>query len=405
MMKLQNLAEVNTELARHSPRGYGEKYTLDRMKKVMELLDNPQEKLRVIHVAGTSGKTSTCYYLSQLLAATGKKIGLTVSPHIDEINERVQINTRPLDEKTFCTYLSEFMSIAGVMDLEPTYFELMVAFAYWVFAKEQVDYAVVEVGLGGLLDGTNVISNPEKISVITDIGLDHVAILGDTITQIAAQKAGIIQSGNHVFMLEQDESAIAEVKARVELCKAELHVCQPESDKELLPSQERNWALASCVFKFVCERDGLTGTKNSKPGIVPGRFEVIHKGGKTIIFDGAHNPDKFAMLAKNLQASRVTNATFVMSMITSKRDHVVACIQAIAPFAKRIIFTSFDAQQDIAHASIHPEELQSLTKELTVDVSVEPDLEQALAKARQTDSAEMVICGSLYLLGHARRLL
>ena len=190
----------------------------------MDYLGNPQNQLKVIHVAGTSGKTSTSYYAAALLAATGKKVGLTVSPHIAEINERVQINLLPMPEAEFCKELSEFLALIETSQINPSWFEFLIAFDYWEFAKQAADYAVVEVGLGGLLDGTNVIDRADKVCIITDIGLDHVRVLGHSLPEIAAQKAGIIQPRNVVFSYSQAANITDIIKNQAEQMQAELHL-------------------------------------------------------------------------------------------------------------------------------------------------------------------------------------
>src|SRR5688572_10716165 len=132
-------------------------YTTETMVELMDYLGNPQDKLKIIHVAGTSGKTSTCYYSAALLKAAGKKVGLTVSPHVDEINERVQIDLVPMPEEAFCRDMTEFLGLVKKSELEPSYFEVLLAFAYWEFVRHRVEYAVIEVGMGGLTDATNVV--------------------------------------------------------------------------------------------------------------------------------------------------------------------------------------------------------------------------------------------------------
>src|SRR5581483_7745687 len=161
-------------------------YTLDTINAVMELVGNPQDKVKVLHVAGTSGKTSTAYYLASLLKANGASVGLCVSPHLIEVNERVQIDLKPLPERDFCDGLGQFWDLATSTGLKPSYFEMLVAFPYWEFARRGLDYVVMEVGVGGLLDGTNVVHSENKVCIITDIGLDHTKLLGDTIPEIAA---------------------------------------------------------------------------------------------------------------------------------------------------------------------------------------------------------------------------
>ena len=134
-MKIHSLAEANQILSRYRPTDLETAYTLDRMQALMQQLDEPQHKYKVIHVAGTAGKTSTSYFLAALLAQAGQKVGLTVSPHLDDVNDRVQLNGAPLREELFCKYLSQFLGLEPVREIKPTYFELLVAFAFWVFAQ------------------------------------------------------------------------------------------------------------------------------------------------------------------------------------------------------------------------------------------------------------------------------
>lgn len=144
MAQIRNLQEIEAELAKYVPlvkETAAKNITLDRMRPLMTAVGNPQKRLKIIHIAGTSGKTSTAYYISSLLTAAGKKTGLTVSPHVDSVLERVQIDTKILTEKEFASALSEFMTLVENSKLQPTYFELLVAFAYWYFEKTGVDYA------------------------------------------------------------------------------------------------------------------------------------------------------------------------------------------------------------------------------------------------------------------------
>ena len=194
-MTIRNLSEANAALLPYvsqTPRMTGDDLKLERVMKLMDVLGNPQDKLPVIHIAGTSGKTSTGYYMAALLKAGGKKAGLTISPHIDSVNERVQIGGSPLPEAEFCSELGNFLEIIRGAGQSPSYFELLYAFALWVFVRRGVDYAVVETGLGGLLDATNVTGRADKVCIITDIGFDHEYVLGSGLAQIAAQKIGIV---------------------------------------------------------------------------------------------------------------------------------------------------------------------------------------------------------------------
>ena len=180
---------------------------LDRVRHLLKLLGNPQEKIKIIHIAGTSGKGSTAYILSNLIRSQNFKVGLTVSPHLLDIRERIQINNTLIDKKIFTKNLNDIAEKVKEIDTKKygqlTYFELLTVLAFYTFYKEEVDYAVVETGLGGLLDATNVVTSENKICVITKIGFDHTHILGKRLTDIALQKAGIIQKNNTVVVTWQ----------------------------------------------------------------------------------------------------------------------------------------------------------------------------------------------------------
>ncbi len=209
-----------THIPTVSPQKFPGELGLKRAKYLLQLIGNPQEKLRVIHVAGTSGKGSVCFYISRLLQASGFKVGLHISPHLVNVRERCQINNKLIDEKTFYQSLNKIVPYVDQVTQskygKPTYFEILVALVFSIFSQQKVDYAVIETGLGGLLDGTNVVSRKDKLCVLTKIGFDHMAILGNTLTQIARQKAGIIQKNNPVISIDQQTSVkkVIEKKAR-----------------------------------------------------------------------------------------------------------------------------------------------------------------------------------------------
>ena len=214
MKRLKNFKEAEKYLYSTIPSSYTKKFPgsvgLSRTKKLLESLGNPQEKVNVIHIAGTSGKGSTATMISFILKEKGYKVGLTLSPHVVDIRERVQINNKFLTKEKFTSYLNEIVPFIKKINKqkkgEITYFEVLQVMAYYIFNKEKVDYAVIETGMGGTYDATNTVSNTDKICVITRIGLDHTNILGTNLTDIAKQKAGIIQKGNEVFALKQTKN-------------------------------------------------------------------------------------------------------------------------------------------------------------------------------------------------------
>lgn len=409
MRRVTTFSEANKQLQQFVPPALSDrKYSLDTMKLLMEHLGNPQDKVRVIHVAGTSGKTSTCYYIAAMLHAAGKKAGLTVSPHIDEINERVQIGMKPLDESNFCQKLQEFLQIIDDSKLSPSYFEVLAAFAYWVFASEQVDYAVVEVGLGGLLDGTNVVTRADKVCVITDIGLDHTHILGSTLQTISLQKAGIIQPSNEVFLHQQDKAVMHAVNRVCQQKQAHMNEV-PESDPPLsLPLfQRRNWTLARGVFEYLVGKLPTNVIEFSVQTIVPARMEIIERSGKIVIIDGSHNEQKLHALAQSL-LERFPDQPIaaLVSFGHNKEATISSSTNELTNFASHIIFTKFHMGQDEYRTALEPSALKRVCAEHGFyDVAMQPNPEEALGDLLHRPEKILLVTGSFYLLNHIRPLL
>lgn len=378
-------------------------YSLDRVKNLLDKLNNPQDKIKVIHVAGTSGKTSTCYYLAKLLSLNGYKTGLSVSPHIESINERVQIDLKMLSEEEFCARFEEFTKILESLGIKVTYFELFVAFAFWYFAKVNVDYVVTEVGLGGLLDATNVVNRKDKICVITDIGLDHTDLLGETAEEIALQKAGIIQTGNKVFCNKQDKGILDQLKHSAKAKDARLFINPEESFSTF---RARNFSLASFVCSKVFEEDSRSSLtedqlKEALEMTIPGRMEKYSIGGKTVIVDGAHNSQKIEGFLKSLSNEvKAGEYCFVLAIGGNKKTQVLEMSQAISKYASHVILTSFETEQDFKHKSLPPGYLKSYFENVSAEKTI--DLDDAMKKALARPEKTIVFIGSLYMVGPIR---
>lgn len=389
-------------------------YTLDTMRALMAHLGNPQNKLKVVHVAGTSGKTSTAYYCAALLQAAGKKVGLTVSPHVDTINERLQINGQPVPEAEFCAALGEFMDLVAESDVQPSYFELLVALAYWEFARRGVDYAVVEVGLGGLLDGTNIVERADKVCVITDIGYDHTEILGDTLTKITVQKAGIVQPGNEVFMYKQDKDVMSVVQRVVADQQATLHVLHGQDSIEhpdLPLFQQRNLGLAAQTVNYVLRRDFQQSLERSAlyraaETRIPARLERRQVGGKTVIIDGSHNQQKLTTLFESIEQLYPDQPVAVLcAFVGGNRERWQGGLRLLAERAEHIIFTEFHSQQDMPKTSVAATELNEFCKELdNTESEVITDPAAAYQTLLARDEPLLIVTGSFYLLNHVRPL-
>jgi dihydrofolate synthase/folylpolyglutamate synthase len=390
-------------------------YTLDAMRSLMTFLGNPQETFKTLHVAGTSGKTSTAYYCAALLKASGHNVGLTVSPHVDTVNERVQINGAPMPEADFCAALTAFLELIKTAPVQPSYFELMVALAYWQFARQNVEYAVIEVGLGGLLDGTNVIHRPDKICIITDIGLDHTEILGDTIEKIAKQKAGIIQPGNTVFMCTQDASVITIVQAASDDKQATLNVLPKASAipiNDLPAFQQRNLGLATAAVNFAVERDfqelvSDAIIETAAKTIIPARLERRTVNNKTIIIDGSHNQQKLTTLIESIDQLYTTQqATVLCSFVAGNQDRWQDGLRVLLRRNLPIIFTTFKSEQDIPKASITAQQFAEFcTAENYTNYTMHEDPIEAYQQLISDTATLGIVTGSFYLLNHIRPLL
>ena len=406
-MQLTNFTEANQYLSKF----YGNvcaEYTLENMRRLMDCLDNPQDKFKAVHVAGTSGKTSTAYYMSALLTAAGSKTGLTVSPHVDQLSERVQINNEPISEDEFCESMSAFLKLIETSSIKPSWFEVMVAFAYWYFAREKVEYAVVEVGLGGLKDGTNVISRADKVCIITDIGLDHLDILGKNLREIAAQKAGIVQASNKVFINQQVPEIIEIIETRCLEVQASLHIVKDGSaESGQLPTFQRwNWRLYHAAFQYIVKRDNLpllerTAIARTMHVRVPGRMEMIKAEGKTVIMDGAHNFQKMAALIKSFQQLYPDSKPAVLISLKEGKEYK-ALVQLLAPIVSQIIITTYSSAQDTPVDSMDPEVLATAFKAEGAKTTIIEDPSQAVEALLRSPETVCLITGSFYLLGQIR---
>lgn len=387
-------------------------YTLERMEQLMEQLGNPQDSYKVVHVAGTSGKTSTAYYTAAFLKQAGKKTGLTVSPHVDEINERVQINQRPLTEKKFCSELTVFLRLVEKTKLQPTYFEVLTAFAFWEFKRQRCEYAVVEVGLGGLLDATNVIHKKQKLNIITDIGIDHEQVLGKTVDLIAAQKAGIIQPYNSVVCYDQGDEVMDIIREVCSQQHAELHEVWPLRSSELPHSlplfQRRNWYLAFAAFGLLADRDSLGELTEPQLGqtasvLIPARMERRKIGTKTVIMDGAHNAQKLEALVASIKHDfPKQKLPILISLVTTKQTRLSQCIEAVLPICQEMIITTFSTAQG-EKVSVDPLKIAEACEALDFEHwTIVDDPQNAYKQLLKTKTDTCIVTGSFYLLNHVR---
>lgn len=386
-------------------------YKLQRIKDALNKLGNPQNKIKTIHIAGTSGKTSTSYLISSGLTSLGYKTGLTVSPHVLEMNERLQINNLPVPEKVFSQAMSDFIDKLNHLDIKVTYFELFVAFTYSYFAEENVDYAVIETGVGGKYDATNTINNSDKVCVLTDIGFDHMSVLGNTIEQITDQKAGIIQTNNQVFMNEQPKTIEEFIEKITEAKHAKITVNSQETIEKYKNqfgfdrNQTLAWVTINKIFKLnPPKKEKLKNAiKNTK---IPGRREIIHlQNGKILILDGAHNAQKIKYFVDSIEKKDSQKITVLYGAIERKRSSIPEIANCISKIADEIIICGFKTyKQDQDAQPINSAEIAEYFQDKE-RVIVEEDSKKAYKKLIESDANICIVTGSLFLVSAIKKLI
>ncbi len=391
-------------------RVYSGELGLKRMKHLASLIGYLQESIPVIHIAGTSGKGSTATMITEILMAHGLKVGLHVSPHLVDIRERFQINRKLVSKEFFIETLNEVIPYVTQMHQSkfgaPTYFEINTALAYLIFKKKKVDVAVIETGLGGLLDGTNIVSNSKKLCVITRIGLDHTEILGTTLPEIASQKAGIIQVGNTVVALKQEESVQQVIKKVAKLKQAKLTFV--ETDKHLKLGVRGDFQLENASLAIEASRQWLENfgkiydekkaSSVLKNISITGRFDVRQVHGKTVIIDGAHNPEKMTAFISSLK-KYYPGRKFKFIIAFKKGKNYQDMLPIIMPLADTLVLTKFSSsQQEAIDMSEDPKVILEVAKNLGArNVSLSPAPKLALKEALDGNDEIIVITGSIYL--------
>jgi dihydrofolate synthase / folylpolyglutamate synthase len=409
------------------------KFGLERIRALLDALGRPQDRLHFVHVAGTNGKGSVCAMLESALRASGRRTGLFTSPHLAEPTERIRIDGVPLSAERFSAAFNrihaavETLVAEGAIDMHTTYFETVTAMALAVFEEEHVDIVVLEVGLGGRLDATNVVI--PDLAVITPVDFDHEAFLGKSLESIAREKAGILKPGVPAVFARQRPEAARVLEARLVDARWTEH--WPVSDLELdargsrfqlpragIPSRDRTRALASegalaplhihCPLAGEHQVDNAVtaavalmrmGVPNSaiEIGIAsatwPGRLERVSESPE-IILDGAHNPAGARALAAYIQ--RFYSSGPVRLIYGAMRDKAVAEISGILfPLADQVIVTAPHQARALA-----PETMREIASH--PNLAIAHDIEEALS---MIDEGVTFVTGSLFLVAEARALL
>ncbi|HET6319538.1 MAG TPA: Mur ligase family protein [Chloroflexota bacterium] len=379
-----------------------EQWKLGRTRALLDLADAPDRQLRVVLVAGTKGKSSTCSMLASVIDAHGLRVGLYAKPHVQSYRERVRIDGQAISPHDFLEATKRVRRLVAELVRthpeagEPTTFEVTTALAIDVFARARCEVAVVEVGLGGRLDATNALA-PE-LSLITPISYDHTAILGRTLGAIATEKAGIMRRGRPALVAHQRPTALRALRRVARAVAAAVHVVAPLEHDVPQPGehQRQNAALAiaaaRCLFP-VADDEIQHGLKRLR---MPGRFEIM----RGVVLDGAHNDASAQALARTLADYAQGRPISLVLGINRDKD-ARAVLKPLLPLATHSVWTSQAAGNQRALSAV---ELANWCRRLGATATATPDLRAALNAA--TAGGDVVcVTGSLALVGQARTLL
>lgn len=412
---------------------FGSNYGLERTERLLEILGNPHKKLNVIHIAGTNGKGSTTSMIASILIEEGFNVGMYTSPFLEEFEERIQINRQNIKKNDLANYMDYIKEAVDKVIEEgynhPTEFEIITCLMFKYFYDKKVDYAVVEVGLGGRLDSTNVV-NP-LLTVITSISLDHTNILGNTLEEIAREKGGIIKKNTPLILYPQKEEALKELQNISKEKSAKIYEVKKDDAKllEIIKNDDfyqkikikgefntynanlrllgehqiLNCAVAVRAVEVLSKIQGFQ-IKNIEKGIENarwiGRLEVLNKN-PLVVIDGAHNIQGITTLKENV--SKYFNYKNIILLIGILADKQVEdMIKVITPMSKHII--ALTPHSDRAELGVKlKEEIEKFNKNVESFESYETAFKKALSIAREDDL--ILVTGSLYMIGEMRGII
>lgn len=425
-MNYQELINYLNEI----PRFTDVKEDLSLMENLMKNLGNPQGELRCIHVAGTNGKGSVCAMTTSILLEEGYTVGTFTSPHLIHFNERMKINNEAITDEEFAWVGTKVKEEIDKMirggSQHPTFFEVITACAFIYFALKKVDFAVIEVGLGGRLDATNIIENP-LVAVITPIGLDHTSILGDNLVDISGEKAGIIKKNCPVVLFSVKDSVYNKVNevskeknARLFTIDSSINVSIHEKNlkRQIFSIQTPYYSFRNIKTSLVGDYQVINSAivlliidvlRNKKINIKdssiyrgfekvlwPGRMEVITRNNRIYILDGAHNVDGMTKFMESI--SNQTNLPPICIVGFNKDKDYPLLLDLIikSNVFKKIIFTPICSPRTLL-----PEDLYEHYKG---DIAIKNSLEEAHNEALNDGKEGNIICciGSLYLVGEMK---
>lgn len=403
---------------------YGIKFGLSSTSSLLERMGNPQEGLRTIHVAGTNGKGSTAAMLSAILVQAGLHVGLYTSPHLVRFNERFRLNEQDIGDEEIMDVFKEIRAVVDERE-PPTFFEMTTAMALRFFAKKRVDWAILEVGMGGRLDATNVVQ--PQLTIINNVSFDHQEFLGSTLARIAREKAGIIKERIPLVTAVQQPVALAVIKTRCSALNAPCYRIGREIKIRTLGQQRFSysglgWRLENLHLPLagrhqavnaatalggleVLERRGYHNLDKDqiREGLVktrwPGRLELL--GMKPpVLLDGAHNYAGIMALRQALQEQYTYRKLIVVLGIMADKD-LRGMLLRLAPLAERIILT-----RPTYERAAEPESLQAVAGEFTERTELIRPVGEALDRAMGLATSEdlVLVTGSLYFIGEVKEI-
>lgn len=387
---------------------HGIKLGLKNIEDICEAMGNPQKDYKTIHVAGTNGKGSTSTTIEQVLIEDGRKVGKYTSPHILKFNERISVNGIEISDEDIAYYYAYVKSVIKELRLTPTFFEVTTAMMFKYFSDKKVEYAVIEVGMGGRFDATNIIES--DICVITNVSLDHTDFLGKKIYEIACEKAGIIKKNSKVIVGSSD---LEFLKGIEEKAKTYVNVIEKYKDSK--------YVLDFMKYKTVIEVDGISykfslfgdyqyknflcayevlNELGIKPEVIQKgvekvkwqcRFEIISTDKNVLILDGAHNEDGMKTLCDTLKVGFKKNEIVAIVSILKDKDSK-KILEILENSVSKIIFTS------LAENSRGQSALELFEKSNKIDKDYKEDINEAFNLAKIDNKKVILLCGSFYLL-------
>jgi dihydrofolate synthase / folylpolyglutamate synthase len=399
------------------------KFFIKRLRYLLRLLGNPDQRLKFIHITGTSGKTSTTFFTASILHAAGFKVGVFVSPHITSITERIHLGDKLIsagDLANIVEYLKPFLSRCAAESPYgcPSFFEIMLAAAIIYFKNNHCDYAVLEAGIGGMFDATNVIKK-SAVEIITNVGLDHTDVLGKTKEEIARDKAGIIKRGGRFFTAEREEKIYKifegvcrakkvpyqRINGDYRILKNDLSGVEFSFEgrnfKTMMPGEHQagNAVLAFEAVRKIIGDDWQAMRKGIAKVFVPCRLEKMASG-PIVILDGAHNVDKMKTTAEFIRKYKYRRLHLVIGL--AKNKDAAGILKEIVPIADKVYLTRFLQERRKTQSLGN---ISRIAKRLTKKkIFVHIDPHEALAAARKAAGRNdlILVTGSFFLTGELR---